>query len=811
MSVDTMTSKKEIRISVRKLVEFLLRGGDLDNRRGIGVENAMAEGGRIHRMIQRRMGSEYQSEVPLRFQEETPNYILIVEGRADGIITLPDQITVDEIKGTYRELERIKEPESVHLAQAKCYAYMYMRLLEEKGGRKPEGIRVRITYCNIDTEEIRYFFEECSQKKLTEWFNDLISQYKKWADHQVQWGKIRQASIKELTFPYPYRKGQKELAGGVYRTIYHGRKLFLEAPTGVGKTLSTVFPAVKAMGEELTDRLFYLTAKTITRTTAAQAFGLLRDKGLRLKTVTLTAKEKICFQKEVQCNPDACPFAKGHFDRINETIYALITEEETFTRETIEEYADKYRVCPFELALDASLFADAVIGDYNYLFDPHVYLKRFFGEGSAGNSVFLIDEAHNLIDRGRQMYSAFLVKEDFLDLKKKVKTYSSKMERQLEKCNKELLALKRETKRVKKWESIEEFIRTLNRLSAIMAEYLENYTDISVRDELLAFYFEVSHFLFIYEGMADDYIIYTELTETDNFRLELFCVNPSRNLKACMDKGRSSILFSATLLPIQYHKRLLGGVREDYEIYAESSFDHRKCGLFVGRDVTSKYTRRGQEEFYRIALYLHHIVKQRQGNYMVFFPSYAMLEQIYTVYQRYFNEKGQVECICQKEYMKEEERENFLKHFLGNQHLNIQGQIGIPIEWEEKSLLGFCIMGGIFSEGIDLKQDSLIGAILVGTGLPQVCTKRELLKDYFQEKEGMGFEYAYRYPGMNKVLQAAGRVIRTHEDLGIVALLDERFLQGAYLRMFPREWKAYEAVEVGTIGHKIEKFWNEWL
>ena len=820
MSSEQFGFQKEIRISVRKLVEFILRSGDLDNRRGMVPENAMAEGGRIHRMLQRRMGSEYRAEVPLRFEERTSDYVLTVEGRADGIITLPDQITIDEIKGTYRDLERIREPEPVHVAQARCYAHMYTLLLNKKAGegtdngkiaQRLDSICIRITYCNMDTEEIRYFFEEYSLEELEEWFDDLISQYKKWADYQVQWEKIRQMAIKNSGFPYSYRKGQKELAQSVYRTIYHGKKLFLEAPTGVGKTLSTVFPAVKAIGEGLSGRLFYLTAKTITRTAAAQAFQLLQKNGLRFKTVTLTAREKICFQEEVQCNPDSCPFAKGHYDRINEALFALIGEEETFSREVIEAYAKKYQVCPFELTLDCSLFADGVIGDYNYLFDPHVYLKRFFGEGGSGNSIFLIDEAHNLVERGREMYSAVLLKEDFLALKKKVRPYSSRMEKQLERCNRELLLLKRETQRVKEWETVEDFVRALSRLSTTMSEYLENHNDTPVKEEVLAFYFEVSHFLFIYEGMQDDYVIYTELTEMDNFLLKLFCVNPARQLKACMDKGRSSILFSATLLPVQYYKKLLGGEGEDYEVYAGSSFDPRRCGLFIGRDVTSKYARRSQEEFYRIASYIHHIVEQRQGNYMVFFSSFAMLEQIYAIFQKYFNEAGTVECIRQKESMKEEERENFLKHFTGNKYLNIQEKIMLPVEWEERTLLGFCIMGGIFGEGIDLKQDSLIGAILVGTGLPQVCMEREILKKYFQEREGTGFEYAYRYPGMNKVLQAAGRVIRTQSDLGIVALLDERFLQSSYTRMFPKEWREYEIADVDTIGHKIEKFWNEWL
>ena len=820
-------AERQIKISVRNFVEFMLRSGDIDNRRHVSSENAMVEGGRIHRMIQRRMGSEYEAEVFLKYEEETPKYKLIIDGRADGIITVQrpqltintelevpavvqpfivqKQVTIDEIKGTYRNLEKLKKPQPVHLAQAKVYAYIY-------GKQKSlETICVRMTYCNMDTEELKYFIEEYTLTELEEWFTKLVTEYKKWAQFQIEWREKRQESIKKVSFPYMYRKGQKELAASVYRTIYHKKKLFLEAPTGVGKTLCTVFPAVKAVGEELGERIFYLTAKTITRTAASQGFELLRQKGLVFKTAILTAKEKICFQEECECNPIACPYAKGHFDRINEAIFELITGEDCFDRETIEKYAEKHQVCPFELALDCSLFADGIIGDYNYLFDPHVYLKRFFADGNQSRGIFLVDEAHNLVDRGRDMYSAVLVKEDFLELKKHVKPYSSKMEKQLEKCNRELLFMKRETERVKIWESVESFILALNRLSNTMNEYLENHDDSPVRDKVLEFYFEISHFLLMYDGMSDDYVIYTQMEDEGNFFLKLFCVNPAKKLRACMEKGVSSILFSATLIPVQYYKKLLGGTKEDYEVYADSAFDTSKRALLIGNDVTSKYTRRNEDEFFKIASYIKNIINERHGNYMVFFPSYSMMEKIYEIYQKEYNMQEEIECILQKDFMSEEERENFLKHFTGNLRLNIQEQIGMPVEIEEKSLLGFCVLGGIFSEGIDLKQDSLIGVIIVGTGLPLVCPEREILKDYFDNEEGSGFDYAYRYPGMNKVLQAAGRVIRTEDDIGIVALLDERFLQNSYTRLFPREWNEYKIVQQSTVGKYVEKFWNEWL
>lgn len=786
----------EIKVSVRSLVEFILRSGDIDNRRTASADNAMAEGSRIHRMIQRRMGADYHAEVVLRHPFDMGDYVIVVEGRADGIIIDSKEtsnVTIDEIKGTYRELDRMKAPVGVHLAQAKCYAYIYALQ------NSLEKIKVRMTYCQIETEELRYFEEEFGFDTLKEWFLEVLRQYKKWSDFQSGWSRLRQESIKGIEFPFPYREGQKELVTYVYRTIYHKRKLFIEAPTGVGKTISTVFPGVKAIGEGMGNKLFYLTAKTITRTVAEEAFSLLRGQGLQFKTVTLTAKEKICFMEEVECNPEACPYAKGHFDRVNDAMYELLTNRDCFNRESIEEYARKHRVCPFEMCLDMSLFSDAVICDYNYVFDPHVYLRRFFSEGIKGEYLFLIDEAHNLVDRGREMYSAVLVKEDFLALKKAVKLYDSKMEKQLEKCNRELLLLKRECETYKIVEYIAPFVMALNRLSSTIEKFLEEHEreESPVKKEVLEFYFQVTHFLDIYERMDENYVAYTEIESDGSFILKLFCMNPAVNLSECMARGRSSILFSATFLPIQYYKSLLGGTEQDYEAYAKSVFAPEKKALYIGKDVTSKYTRRSELEYRNIAAYIHEIVKNRQGNYMVFLPSHAFLNEVYDAYMNFFCEGDKVECMIQEEHMNEQEREEFLNRFRENE--------------EEKTLIGFCVMGGIFSEGIDLKNDSLIGAIIVGTGLPQICNEREILKEFFQSRGENGFDYAYRYPGMNKVLQAAGRVIRTAEDVGIVALLDERFLEFSYQKMFPREWEHFEVLGLEKIAKRVEKFWNDWL
>ncbi len=824
----------EIRVSVRQLVEFILREGDIDNRRTGGSDTAMQEGSRIHRLIQRRMGSDYHAEVPLKYVRSTGDYDIVVEGRADGIIdfdwekhiairtdssdtpvdeqTLPTieeehQVVIDEIKGTYKELRKIPKPVAVHLAQAKCYAYIYAEQSQLK------NIGVRMTYCNLETEETKFFHEDYTFVELRSWFEELISEYKKWADFQFAWTKTRTESIKALAFPFPYREGQKELVTYVYQTIYHRRKLFLEAPTGVGKTISTVFPAVKAMGEGMAEKIFYLTAKTITRTVAQQCFGLLGSKGLRMKTVTLTAKDKICPLDKAECNPEACPYAKGHYDRINQAMYELLQEEDHFTRETVLAYSEKHMVCPFEMSLDMSLFSDVVICDYNYVFDPKVYLKRFFAEGSGKKDyLFLIDEAHNLLERGREMYSATLVKEDFLKVKKIVNEKSQKLAKQLEKCNKELLAMKRLCETYREEEMIAPFVMALTRAYSTMDEFLDEYESFDDREEVLELYFQMAHFLNMYEIMDESYVSYSQLLSDGNFMLKLFCVNPANNLKLCMRKGRSTILFSATLLPIQYYKKLLGGEEQDYEVYAKSTFAEEKRALLLARDVTSKYTRRSTDEFRKIARYLYEIVHQRYGNYMIFFPSHAFLEEVYDIFMEEYYDDSIMECVVQEDYMSEAKREKFLRKFEGNENCNLLEQIAFEIEEEEETILiGFCVMGGIFSEGIDLKKDSLIGAVIVGTGIPQVCCERELLKNYFDNQGENGFDYAYRIPGMNKVLQSAGRVIRTAEDIGVVALLDERFLEYQYRRMFPREWNQYEVVAVDEVAKRVEKFWNDWL
>lgn len=778
------------RISVRDLVEFLLRSGDLDRRQSSGRRDAQAmqAGSRIHRKLQKQMGSGYQAEVTLKYQILLEDIPVSVEGRADGIWTDENReeplVVIDEIKGTYRDLSRMEAPVEVHLAQAKCYAYIY----GQQHGQMRMG--VRMIYADLETEELRYFEETYTMEELSGWFRDLMAEYGKWVSFESLWQERRAESLKKLIFPFDYREGQKDLAVSVYRTIARKKRLFIQAPTGVGKTLSVLFPALKAMGEGLASRIFYLTARTITRTVAVDALDLLRQQGMELKTVVLTAKEKLCVCEKPECDPDHCPRAKGHFDRINQAVYELwTTGPDACTREVILESAERYQVCPFELSLDLAVWVDTLICDYNYVFDPNVSLKRFFADGVREDYLFLIDEAHNLVERGREMYSASLEKEVFLQMKKLLRGKREGLTKALDGCNRYLLTLKRECESgFQILPQVGGFELQLQRLSTELDKYLEQPVPEEIREQVMEFYFSVWNFLGICDRLDDNYVIYTDFSEEGHFWLHLYCVRPAENLRQCLDCGMAAIFFSATLLPVNYYKDLLTGNLEDYAVYAKSPFDPANRLLLVGTDVSSRYSRRVASEYERMARYIYETVTVKTGNYLVFAPSYQVMEQVADRCVAYED----MECIRQESGMTEEEREAFLKEFEKERN---------------HSLVGFCVMGGIFSEGIDLTEDRLIGALIIGTGLPQVCREREIVKEYFDKKGMDGFAYAYQYPGMNKVLQAAGRVIRTESDRGMILLMDDRFATISYQRLFPREWEQHAYCQVDSLEGQLQEFW----
>ena len=784
----------QLKISVRNLVEFLCREGNLDNRfRGVSDKNAMEAGSKAHRKIQKSMGPDYQSEVPLSETIPTDRYEIVVEGRADGIFANNGVTYIDEIKGTYGDVKYMSEAVAVHRAQAMCYAYMYAN------GKAQDNIGIRMTYVNLDTENVRYFEEILTIGEIKEWFDKLITELRKWGDYTYEHTAERNASIAGMKFPFEYREGQRELAVSVYKAINRERNLFIQAPTGVGKTISTVFPAVMSMGSGKGDRLFYLTAKTVTRTAAEEAFSIMREGGLKFKTVTITAKDKVCMLESEtgpECNPITCPYAKGHFDRVNEAVYDLITHEDVVTREIIEQYALKHQVCPFEFCLDVTYWMDGIICDYNYVFDPHVKLKRFFADGVKGDNIFLVDEAHNLVDRAREMYSAEIYKDRFLEIKKLMNGYSKKLVNALDRCNRNLLAFKRDCPEdYMILESDGIFSANMSSLAEEIIKFTEANRDFPFMKELSEFYFEVMHYNDMHDRLDDNYMVYCEHTD-NGFMLKLFCVNPAVNLSECIAKGLCGIFFSATLLPINYFKELISGNKEDYAIYAHSPFDVNRRLLMVGKDVTSRYTRRNETEYLKVCDYICKVTSGKKGNYLIFFPSYKYMQAVYDCFMSLGN-PGDYDVVMQSSNMTEAEKEEFLRRF--------------DAEDKDRILLGFCVMGGSFSEGIDLKNDRLIGTVIVGTGLPSIATTQQLLRKFYDDKENCGYEYAYIYPGMNKVLQAAGRVIRTEEDRGVIALLDDRFLSPQYLSLFPAEWSNYRVVTQKSAQEEVLDFWNNMI
>ncbi len=790
--------KHLVRVSVRNLVEFILRNGNIDQKSGVLSDvDAMQAGSRAHRKLQKQSGSNYKAEVGLKRVISIDDTLDIqVEGRADGIISNPldaQDITIDEIKGTFTKLDKFEEPDLLHVAQVDCYACIYAKQNDLS------GIKVRVTYIHLETEDVKVFEYERKKEELEIWFQNLVHQYAKWAKWQIGWSKLRDESIQETVFPFEYRLSQKRMMNGVFRSIEEGKNIFIQAPTGTGKTLGTLFPSIKAMGSGKCGRIFYLTAKTITRTVAEESGELLRKQGLRMKFITLTAKEKICPLEECICQPEYCPRAKGHFDRVNDAVFDMIEHEDQINRACILSYAEKHQVCPFEYQLDIALWSDTIICDYNYVFDPVVYLKRFFADPMS-NMLFLVDEAHNLVDRAREMYSASLYRKAFQDVYRKLKHIQPKLSRKVHKCGQFFKDFEEARQEMGgSYAVIHEvgsFVLSLMRMISDMEDFLKEDLDRELRETVTDLYFDARRFVNTYDLLDDKYIIYTEGEGKDTM-IRMFCVDPSGNLSERIGMSRSTIFFSATLLPIQYYKDLLSRKPEnDYEMYVDSPFSVENRLIFTAKDVSSRYTSRNAEQYERIAEYIYKIIRAKNGNYLVFCPSYAFMEAVYEIFtDRQLQKAGNgLKVYRQESNMNEDERQTFLNYFKEDPH---------------ETTLGFCVLGGIFSEGIDLKADRLIGAVIIGTGLPGVGSERELLKSYFEEKRGQGFDYAYQFPGMNKVLQAGGRVIRSENDRGIIALLDERFNYSSYHRLFPREWLPFEKLDKDSVEDLVEKFWTE--
>ncbi len=789
-----MSANKVIKTSVRNLVEFVLRAGDLVA--AFTGSSRMVDGTKIHRKVQQAQAANYQPEVSLAITVEWSDVILQISGRADGIITTtpetgPEEITIDEIKSVTQELETIEAGYNpLHWAQAKCYAYIYAT---QHG---LEQIGVQLTYCQVTTLETKLFRHIYPVPELAVFFESLVSDYAMWAKRLSDWAACRDASAGLVQFPFPaFRDGQRQLSVAVYKTICGGVKLFAQAPTGTGKTMATIFPAIKALGLGHVEKIFFLTAKTVTRQLAEAAFDRLRQSGLQCKTLTLTAKDKICFMPDAACTPDECPYAEGYYDRIKPALHSC-WQEVAFTREVIERWAREYRVCPFELSLELAFWADAVICDYNYVFDPRVYLKRFFYENN-GQYCFLVDEAHNLVDRAREMFSAEITKQSFLAIKKTVHTKLPALAKAAGKINTCLLKLGKlcieqtaagETEYYVREQPFSEILPLLRKFMDVAEKWLAKNEPADFREELLDVYFMVNAFLRTAETYDERYVTYVEKMAKE-VKLKLFCVNPAELLRQAGQRGRATVFFSATLTPIDYFFEVLGGGEGDGKMMVPSPFAAGNLRLLVADHISTTYKTRDQT-YEAIVDSITAVVRAKTGNYLVFLPSYRYLEE---VCRRFTQNNPLIKVSKQTGEMTEAERAGFLEQFSAG---------------STETLVGFAVLGGIFGEGIDLTGERLVGAVIVGVGLPMVCPEREIIRQWFDRNDRQGFEYAYVYPGMNKVLQAAGRVIRTEQDRGVILLIDNRFSQSRYRRLFPPEWRgAVRTPSVDRIAGKVEQFW----
>lgn len=755
----------EVKLSVRSLVEYVYRSGSIDSK--FRTSSTLTEGAKAHVKIQKTYKDSDQKEMYLTTSIEYGDLVFLIDGRCDGLIVESNEFTIDEIKSTSRDLSLVdEETYPVHWAQAKCYAYMYAR------DEELDRMNVQLTYVHVITEEKKQFKISFTYEELEAFVLEVVKSYAPYASlrhvHKIE----RDASINRLEFPFPtYREGQRKFAGAVYKTISDRKNLFAQASTGTGKTISTIFPAAKAMGEGLLQRMFYLTAKTITRQAAEEAFSLMKNNGLCMNTVTITAKDKICFKDKTLCQKEHCEFADGYYDRVNEAVLDILSNESLMDREVIERYARKHTVCPFEFSLDLAYAADAVICDYNYVFDPRVSLKRLFDEEKK-QTALLVDEAHNLVDRAREMFSADLNKWDFLQLQRDFKNKSQSIYESAKAINDYLLDLKKQCgeKRNMVFKELEEELVTLLETFSLHAEGELTGEDNQL---LLDTYFSAQSFIRIAKLYDQRYVTFVEY-ERSNVWIRMFCIDPSYLLRQTGKKYRSTVYFSATLTPLDYYNDMLGGQPEDYRIRVKSPFAREHAKVFI-QPLSTRYRDRERTKAPMTAM-IYDRIKNNPGNYLVFFPSY---QYMLAVYEQFVEEHPSVNTMIQDRRMTEFEREEFLEAF----------QAG-----NEETLLGFAVLGGIFSEGVDLKGDRLSGVIVVGVGLPRLSLERDMIKDYFNDIGKNGYNYAYVFPGMNKVLQAGGRLIRSEEDRGVIMLVDDRFLNKNYQSLLPYEWQDYEVV-----------------
>ncbi|MBO5280134.1 MAG: ATP-dependent DNA helicase [Clostridia bacterium] len=703
-----------------------------------------------------------------------------------------------------RHLPPNADPDTVKLI---CLCYLACR---EYDIENVTGILATPTGKNGDFREDAHNF---SSSELQRSFLSYLASVERYARLEINRATAAKSSLREMKFPYgEMRQGQRELIEECYRAIHDGTRLFASAPTGIGKTISTLYPASKALGDGLCDKIFYLTAKTSTRREAFGAVRAMVESGADVRAIVLTAKEQACSNPMAKmsgigvsghCNPASCPMARGYYDRAKEALNELLTEYRGYTRKIIEEVAARYNVCPYELSLDLSEQCDIIICDYNYVFDPSVFLKRYFSDFSDKkdlNYVFLVDEAHNLPDRAREMYSAELSFEDFEELYR-ILPDNSKLSEKTEAVMRCVFRLKRLcadsiTKDEEGRESgfyigTDPPSATLQALQ-IYSEAIEKWLKISEENPAYNVAYilggKLRKFLSITDHYDEHFRTYI-LLDRGRITLKLFCLDPSQVIGIRLNCAVSSILFSATLAPPDYFRDILGGGKGSRLLSLPSPFDRANLCLTAMTGISTRYDDR-DTSYSKVASCIAASVVAKKGNYIVYFPSYSYMEQVAAAFKKKF---GAVETVIQSRSMTLTEKEQFLGHFKPDEQLRV----------------GFCVLGGGFSEGVDLPGSRLIGSIIVGVGLPGLSNEGNIIRDFYEVEYESGYDYAYTYPGMNRVLQAAGRVIRREDDRGIVVLIDDRYTEPKYRDLFPEHWSEMNfASSPSELAEIIKNFWK---
>lgn len=773
-------------ISVRHLAAFCYQSGSIV----AGFSSPDLEMGLLgHQAYQRAQCNDYLSEKKLSYTTVIDNIELTVSGRADGIIPYETPQVLEELKTTAQPLDAIlptDHPE--YWAQAKCYAYFWCL------DNTLSDMVVRLVYIDHPNNNTITYEEHCSYNDLEIFVTDMMMRYIKWLTLLQEHYLTRDLSIQSLSFPFDdFRKAQRHFSVGVYKSIKERRHFFVQAPTGTGKTVAALFPAIKALGEDLISKILYLTARNTTRETAEKHVKLLASKGLAIKSLTIYSKDHLCIMETPQCHPNHCPRANGHFDRIQATLEDIYLNASHWDCDIIRHYAEKHSVCPFELCLDLSELADIVICDYNYVFDPRVALKRYFTAGPVPFCL-LIDEAHNLVSRARSIFSAQLEKQSFLDLRRELGTALPGLKKQINKVNRVFID---ERKKIENNvgtlvadEPPESLVQSLRAFATLSENWLKRNIESPFRESLLTLYFETQTFLSAYDVYDADFAtIYMKYGSS--FNIKLNCIDPARLLKQTMNKLRAVTLFSATLSPMSYYIDVLGGYQSAYRLTLPSPYTPSNLCVMIAGNINTRYQAR-EHSLLPILNYVKTMIDKHNGNYFIFFPSYQYMNQ--------FLEKITSDpidgctVISQTREMTETNRQEFLSQFQE------------PVI--NTSLLGCVVLGGIFGESIDLVGDKLTGAIIVGTGLPQIGVEQDLIQTYYNNEHD-GFAYAYTYPGMNRVLQAAGRVIRSATDRGVLLLIDDRFLSRRYQALLPLEWQHYLPIyATEDCASILDEFWE---